>query len=332
MIWFLVVPPNVRLLYALAMMELYPTAENRLPEGAKVHVLKTADGVKLRAMTCGPALARGTILLMGGRADYLERYFETMRELGARGFRVASFDWRGQGGSDRLLKDRQRSHINNFKYYDVDLRTSVEQLMREHCPGPYYALGHSTGGHILLRNIVRETWFSKAIITAPLMDLHYAPWPRWTARLISYVYVRAGLSWVYLPGFARGPMSREDFDGNPLSSDALRWNRDALTLERYPQLGTGGPTMGWLNAAMDSFDRMKRLSLPQGPRCPVMVVLSGRDRVVNNAATMDFATRVPGLSQVLVDGSLHEIMHEQNSLRAAFFAALESYLDVPPLS
>ena len=81
-------------------MELYPTLENRLPPQAEVYPLKTPDGFELRGMKCGSG-ERGTIVLLTGRSDYMERYFETMRDLVARGFCVASFDWRGQGGSDR---------------------------------------------------------------------------------------------------------------------------------------------------------------------------------------------------------------------------------------
>ncbi|MCA0433311.1 MAG: alpha/beta hydrolase [Proteobacteria bacterium] len=312
------------------MMELHPTLENRLPDKAEVMALRTGDGLTLRAMKCGSGAGRGTILLMNGRADYLERYFETMRDLVSRGFCVASFDWRGQGGSQRLLDDPMRGHVTSFKYFDEDLRTAMEQLVRAHCPGPYYALAHSTGGHVLLRNIVRDAWFSKCIVTAPLMELNYGAWPRWVARFLSYTFVRGGFSWVRLPGMRRGPMTRDDFDGNPLTSDRDRWIRDMQTLERTPQLGIGSPTMGWLNAAMESIDRMQSVYLPKGPKCPVLMVLAGRDRVVDNTATLGFSKHVPGMSFVMIRDALHEILMERSMIRAEFFAALDSYLDVKP--
>jgi lysophospholipase len=307
-------------------MDLYPTLENRLPPGAESLLLKTADGIILRGMKAGSGERRGTILLLNGRGDYVERYFETMRDLIARGFCVASFDWRGQGASQRLQKDRLRGWINSFKSYDEDLKTGMEQLVRAHCPGPYFALAHSTGGHILLRSILRETWFSKAIVTAPLMDLNYGAWPRWLARLLSYIAVRVGLSWVILPGMRRQPLMQGPFTDNPLTSSEDRWDRDAATLVRYPELAVGGATFGWLKATMDSLDGLRHRNFPKGPKCPVLMVLAGRDRVVDNAAAEAFARHVPGVSVVYVQDSLHEIMMERDVIREEFLAGLDNYL------
>jgi lysophospholipase len=306
-------------------MNLYPTLENRLPPNAQHIELKTADGFTLRGMKSGTG-ERGTILLLNGRSDYLERYFETMRDLVARGYCVASFDWRGQGGSQRLLKDSQRGHITNYKSYDEDLRTAMEQLVRAHCPGPYYAVAHSTGGHILLRSILNQTWFSKAIVTAPLMELNYGAWPRWVARLLSYVMVQAGLSWVFLPGMSRQPLMAGEFLANPLTSEQRRWNRDAGTLRRYPPLSIGGATFGWLNATMDSINTLKDGNFSKGPKCPVLMVLAGRERVVDNMAAQRFARLVPGVSLVYIQDSLHEILMERDVVRQEFLAGLDNYL------
>jgi lysophospholipase len=308
-------------------MELCPTLENRLPPQAEVIPLKTADGFALRGMKCGTG-ERGTILLLTGRSDYMERYFETMRELVQRGFCVASFDWRGQGGSQRLLKDGLRGHIGNFRFFDEDLRTAMNQLVRSHCPGPYYALAHSTGGHILLRSILRETWFSKAILTAPLIDLNYHLWPRWLARFLSYVVAQARFSWILLPGMRREPFMARDYSDNPLTLSEKRWERDQATLRSHPSLGLGGATFGWLNAVMDSIGSIHGSKWPKGPKCPVLMVLAGRDRVVDNTAAQDFARRVPGVSLVYIQDSLHEILMERDVIREEFLAGLDSYLGV----
>lgn len=308
-------------------MELCPTLENRLPPQAEVFSLKTSDGYALRGMKAGTG-ARGTIVLLNGRSDYIERYFETIRDLVGRGFCVATFDWRGQGGSQRLLKDRMRGHIGTFKAYDEDLRTAMEQLVRAHCPGPYYALAHSTGGHILLRSILHETWFSKAIVTSPLMDLNYGSWPRWLARFLSYVMVQARLSWIVLPGMRRQPFMTGEYRANALTLEPRRWERDVGTLQRHPDLAVGGATFGWLNAAMDSINQMRGGGFPKGPKCPVLMVLAGRERVVDNSVAQDFARRVPGVSLVHIQDSLHEIMMERDVIRQEFLAGLDSYLGV----
>ena len=66
-------------------MQLYSTPENPLPEGAICVPVRTHDGMELRALRATAENPRGTVILLGGRADYMERYFETIRD-GKRSF------------------------------------------------------------------------------------------------------------------------------------------------------------------------------------------------------------------------------------------------------
>ncbi len=70
-----------------------------IPPEAREIAIETRDGMRLRAAIWLPVgEARGTCLLMQGRAEFIEKYFETVADLLARGFAVVAFDWRGQGG------------------------------------------------------------------------------------------------------------------------------------------------------------------------------------------------------------------------------------------
>ena len=80
---------------------------NPIPPGTRVDSLSLRDGKELRyAIT--PASthpAQGTVIILQGRNECIEKYFETVRDIAARGFTVATFDWRGQGASSRLLRN-----------------------------------------------------------------------------------------------------------------------------------------------------------------------------------------------------------------------------------
>ena len=81
----------------------------RFKEG-QISRLRTRDDIGIRYGVwsgCQSEL-RGTVLLLNGRKEYLEKYHETICDLNDRGFAVVSFDWRGQGLSDRLLPDRNK--------------------------------------------------------------------------------------------------------------------------------------------------------------------------------------------------------------------------------
>ncbi len=308
-------------------MQLFSTPDNRIPEGAVCVPVQTRDGLILRAMRVRVASPKGTVVVLGGRGDYMERYFETTRDLMQRGYCVASLDARGQGGSPRLLRSRYRGHLHSFVEHDEDLRAFMTEVVLPDCPPPYYAIGHSTGGHILLRSLRNRTWFSKAIAVAPLIGIIYGRWPLPLVRLLVFLTTRFGFGWMFLPGQGRRPLASGDFTGNPLTSDRRRWNRDSAILEAAPDLGLGGPTFSWLRAAMASTAELKTMGPGDRLRAPVLIVAAGLDQVVDNEAIREFARRVLGVSLVFIREAMHEILTEGDEVRAQLLAAFDAFIE-----
>ena len=302
---------------------LYPTADNPLPPGTECLTLFTRDKVRLRAMRITPEGARGTFVLLGGRGDFMERYFETTRDLLARGYAVAAVDMRGQGGSERAAADPYRDVVTSFAEFDEDVRALMEGVVLPTCPPPYFGLGHSTGGHVLLRNLRNKGWFSKAVLVSPLIGIDYGAWP---APIVSLLVAATSLTRqgaMFLPGVRKRPFARADFPGNPLTSDLRRWNRDSGTLEAAPHLGLGGPTFAWLRAARRSIAEIGRM---KKPTAPVLIIAAGADRVVSNHATRRAAARIPGIALTFIPDAGHEILSERDVIRQQFFAALDSFI------
>lgn len=304
-------------------MKLHPTPENPLPAAAECLELVTADKVRLRAMRAVPEGARGTVVIVGGRGDYIERYFETVQDLLARGFAVATVDMRGQGGSQRVSGHLLRDRPGSFAEFDEDLRTLLEGVVIPSCPAPYYALGHSTGGHVLLRVLQKRDWFRKAVLVSPLVEILYGAWPRPLVWLLVNGARLMRLGTLFLPGVRKTPMGRGDFERNPLSSDRRRWNRDSATLELAPELGLGGPTFAWLHAARRSLREMWRMNKPLAP---VLIVAAGADRVVGNEGIRRLARQVPGMALTFIPDSRHEILSERDEVRQQFLAAFDSFV------
>ena len=71
-----------------------------------------------------PPGRKGTVCLFQGRGEFIEKYFETVRDLRARGFAVARLDWRGQGRSQRMLTDRLKGYVGDFAEYERDVEPS----------------------------------------------------------------------------------------------------------------------------------------------------------------------------------------------------------------
>src|ERR1700681_349677 len=121
-------------------MSLVSIPANPVPEGAVTGMLKTPDGVSIRFARWPPPPGRkGTVCIFQGRTEFIEKYFEVARELYARGFAVASLDWRGQGRSERALADSRKGHVTGFAKYGIDLETFVRNVVLPDCPPPLFA-------------------------------------------------------------------------------------------------------------------------------------------------------------------------------------------------
>src|SRR5215217_6598016 len=120
-------------------------ASNPVPEGVRVGYFKTSDNVQLRYALWpkSEGAHRGTICLVQGRTEFIEKYFETVADFRRRGFSVATFDWRGQGGSDRLIGNRSLGYVDRFEDYWTDLKSFHGEILLPDCPPPYYLAGHS---------------------------------------------------------------------------------------------------------------------------------------------------------------------------------------------
>ena len=128
-------------------MKLVSIPANPVPDHVVTGAIKTPDGVSLRFARFDPPPGRkGTVVLLQGRAEYIEKYFETVRELRARGFAVATIDWRGQGGSERALSNPFKGHVGDFSEYERDVEVLMNEVVLPDCPPPIFAIGHSMGG------------------------------------------------------------------------------------------------------------------------------------------------------------------------------------------
>jgi lysophospholipase len=313
-------------------MDLVSIPANPLPEDVVSGEIKTSDGVKLRFARWHPPPGRkGTVCVFQGRAECIEKYFETVRELRARGFAVATFDWRGQGGSERALTDPRKGHVTDFSEYELDAEAFMSEVVLPDCPPPLFAIGHSMGGSVMMR-IARQgsRWFDRIVLSAPMIRLagmRSAPLSRLTIRAMRYI----GMGSSYVPGGSGALIATGPYIGNPATSDPVRHARTKAILEAAPELGVGSPTVSWVNAAYRAMNEFADPNYPSKVRQPLMLIAAGRDQVVSTAAIEDIAIRLRAGSHLIIAGARHELMMEQDSYRGQFWAAFDAFVPGTPL-
>jgi len=313
-------------------MKLISIPANPVPDHVVTGSIKTPDGVNLRFARWDPPPGRkGTVVVLQGRAEYIEKYFETVRDLRARGFAVATFDWRGQGLSDRALADRHKGYVRNFSEYSTDLDAVMEQVVLPDCPPPFFALGHSMGGAIVIRAFHDGSrWFERVVLSAPMIALSSGPLRRVAGPLARFMRL-IGRGSGYVPTADAAVYGSQEFIGNVRTSDPVRYARNAAVLEELPDLGLGAPTIAWINAAMRLMKRFADPAYAGRIRQPILMVAAGRDEVVSTAAIETFGTNLLAGRHLILPGRRHEILQEQDQYRGQFWAAFDAFVPGTPL-
>ena len=302
---------------------------NPAPEGARVGYFTTSDKVRLRYALWpkGKGAAKGTVCLVQGRTEYIEKYFETIEDFRQRGFAVATFDWRGQGGSDRLIGDRTLGYVDRFDDYWTDLRCFHADILLPDCPLPFYLVGHSMGGLASLYATTRDRMmFDRVFLSTPMVGLHGMEHslPRWAlfAETASFL------------GMGRLPMARKGdkrpdeamYPDNPLTSDMLRYTRMVETIRANDDLYLGSPTFRWLAAAMRAMVDAGKDRFPGDIKIPLLMLAAARDRIVSTPAIESLGLRLRTGRHMVIPGGRHELFMESDAIRGQVLAAFDAFI------
>jgi len=312
---------------------LIATAAAPIPEGGAAEWFEGAGGARLRAALFpakGPA--RGSVVLSGGRTEPIEKYFEVIGELQARGFMVLAHDWRGQGLSQRLLADPLHGHARGFR----DFLTDHDRLLaafEDRLPRPWLAVAHSMGGCLTLLVLATgEDRFAGAVLSAPMLGIRTGATPLPLAAALAALFSALGMGGGPVAGRPRAPIE-ERFEDNVLTHDRARYERNQGQVAARPDLALGGPTWGWLNFAFSAMGLLRRGRGVTQIRTPVVIIAAMEDRIVDVAAQRLVASRIPGARFVEAPGAHHEILQETDEIRAVFWREFDALADrVAPTS
>jgi lysophospholipase len=313
-------------------MDLISIPANPVPEDVVTRTVTTPDGVELRFARWAPPPGRkGTVCLFQGRAEFIEKYFETIRDLRARGFAVATLDWRGQGLSQRSLRNSRKGYVRSFDEYAIDLDTFINEVVLPDCPPPHFALAHSMGATILLRAASHgNRTFDRTVLLAPMIALPGLRRTRST-RVVVRAMRLAGLGMSFVPGGDSTVMMQRPFIGNLLTSDPVRYARNVAVLEAKPELAIGWPTVAWADAAFRAMSELASPGYALKVRQPMLIVAAGQDQIVSTPAIDEFSVRLRAGSHLIVPGARHELLMEQDRFRGQALAAFDAFVPGTPL-
>ncbi|HET9426957.1 MAG TPA: alpha/beta hydrolase [Allosphingosinicella sp.] len=305
-------------------------AESRIarirPPQAHFSWWEAADGQRLRRMDWPqPAgtRARGNLLFAGGRADFIEKYLEAYADWHRSGWNVSAFDWRGQGLS---VGEQAPENPESFDPLVEDLAGFMADW-RAGGDGPFVVIGHSMGGHLLLRTLVdKAPALDAAVLIAPMVLVNSAPVPDWLApnfaEMMCLVGMRSQPMWKTAKALSRPGSQRQGL----LTGCRERYEDELFWWRKQPELRLGAPSWGWMRAAYRSSaaaftaEKLKRVKLP------VLLLATRLDRLVSAAAIERVAGLLPNAELEMFEDSAHEILREEDPIRSRALERIDVFL------
>lgn len=304
---------------------LHSIPENPLPPAHMAGTFKSHDGLELRyALFKGEASTpKGTVVLAQGRNESIEKYAETISELIAAGLWVAAFDWRGQGGSPRLLKNRRLGHVRRFRDYERDLDAFFEQVVLPDAKLPFFLVGHSMGGLIALSSAARlANRVERIVVSAPFLGLASHRPPPAFVRFVASAMCLIGLG----SRASRKDRDYSRFEGNTLTSDRTRFARNQALLVAHPDLALGPPTWRWVHECLAAGRRVTTPTYLQSLTIPTVVLGATQDKVASYPEVERTARYFRAGRLIPINGAEHELFQEADKYRAQAMAALLAFI------
>ncbi|MEE4155558.1 MAG: alpha/beta hydrolase [Erythrobacter sp.] len=308
-----------------------PIDRRAIPPHASESRWAASDGHQVRRIDwplASPERPRGSILFLPGRGDHYEKYIESLEEWHRAGWRVTASDWRGQGGSGRLGKDAVTGHVEDFAIWIDDLAELWSRWVAE-TPGPHVLMGHSMGGHLVMRALIeRQVEPDAAVLSAPMLGMMGPRLPlpvlHLVARLMTLIGDPARQAWKWSEKPGELPADR----GALLTHDHERYADEEWWREARPELVIGPASWRWVERAYASWRGLERPGAMEAVEVPVLIVSTTGDKLVSHPANLHAAERLPR-GEMLEFGpeAHHEILREETAVRARAMGGIAEFLD-----
>jgi lysophospholipase len=286
-----------------------------------------AAGGRVRYALQNKEGARGIVVVVTGRSEWLEKYLEVAHDLQKSGCAVCLYDHFGQGGSDRPLPDPQKGHIDDFSSYVDDLIVLIKQVTAYYPELPVVLLAHSMGGTIATLALAERPELADGLIlVSPMLQINTGCLlPPLLGEALAAIACRFGGGGSYVWG--GGPFRADlPFTGNDLTGDAERFARNQQMIVDRSELALGSPTFGWLRQAYRGMRRARGSG--DSLNCPVLLLAGLADAVVSVSAMLSFARRLPRCTVRRYAGARHEILMERDEVRSKAITEILGFVDM----
>jgi lysophospholipase len=279
---------------------------------------------KIRYVCFESGRESGALVVLPGKSETYLKYAELFYDLQELRLSIYAFDHRGMGFSERLLPDRLKVHVEEFRHYLEDVELFLDDVVRARERGKLFVLGHSMGGLVAALHLERRPAdFQAAVLSSPMFEIDTGRLPGFLARLIAGPLERLKGPTGYGPG--QDKLRRPEFAGNRLTHSYPRWFLwERETIPNTPELHFGGVTNRWLR---ESLRYGRKAVLGAGKiSVPVLLLQAEQDSITRAGGQDCFCRRAPLCRKELIRGARHEILIEQEEMRRQALEHIKGFL------
>jgi lysophospholipase len=285
------------------------------------------DGVKIAYATNCNRSGKPYIVIVPGRSESYLKYQELIYDLDLQGYDSVIIDHRGQGLSQRLLKNRFKGYVVEFDDYADDLQQLLNQVLPSLYPEKHhnpFMLAHSMGGAIALRYLQKnQNNVQSLVLSSPMIAISSGGTPNILAELVVKVGTKINqllskTPWYF---FGQNDVNKSSFSDNVLMHSEVRFQRFQALYQQQPELKLGGVTFNWLNQALvankNLFNDLTKITQP------TLMMQASEEHIVDNAAQNRFCQQLHKINHKacidgkpkIISGAYHELFFEVDEYR-----------------
>lgn len=282
--------------------------------------LSSRQGLELNYLKYGEErLSNGSVVILPGRTEASVKYLELAYDLAQKNYGpIYILSHRGQGLSQRKLKNQRKGYVRKFSYYAEDLNQFMNEVVYPEVGNtPLFLIAHSMGGAVATEYLQTfPSHFQKVVLASPMLQIKLSESERSTLFKTSLVcripfkpYCTS-----YIPGGNDGD-ERDTFEENVVTSSKVRFSFQEYFLNKWPQLKLGSPTYRWVRESLIATRKMRHPKAIARIEVPMLLLQASQEVMVENFGQDQFCQRSRWCTKKTYTEAKHELLMERDEIR-----------------